>query len=264
MTPVHLGLISGIFKLVGSVLKAVGRVILAVFKLLSVAIIYAVFGVVLYAIWEFNPFDGSTYAVIYLVGFGLSVVLSFVIAYKLSRMDEKKDKATEKNEAPSRPLSWFEKRKLKKEQEAEAKREEALKQERLMREEELREQERKLEELKAERLQAEILREERLIAEYRRESANAALRDYEQVVSPHPILNAQEEEINYFGAPQIANKEPKSQRYEGEMGYSAQERPTIYMSAVEENTLIHEYADRFEVYRLNGGEKVLDRVEYKR
>ncbi len=264
MAPVHLGLIGGILKLIGSILKAVGKVILAVFKLLSVAILYAVFGVILYSIWEFNPFDGSTYAILYLVGFGLSVVLSFVIAYKLSKMDNKKEKLIEKNEAPTKPLSWFEKRKLKKEQEAEAKREETLKQERLAREDELREQERKLEELKAERLQAEILREERLIAEYRRESANAALRDYDAVVTPHPLPNVQEEGINNFRPHQGANTVPKTERYEAESVFSIQEQPIIYMSAIEENTLIHEYENRFEVYRLNGGEKVLDRVEYKR
>ena len=41
------------------------------------------------------------------------------------------------------------------------------------------------------------------------------------------------------------------------------EEPKIYMSAVEPNTLIHEYSNRFEVYRLEAGEKELVSVEYK-
>lgn len=41
------------------------------------------------------------------------------------------------------------------------------------------------------------------------------------------------------------------------------ERPKIYYSAIEKDTLIHEYSDRFEVYRMIGGRAVPDKVEYK-
>ena len=47
--------------------------------------------------------------------------------------------------------------------------------------------------------------------------------------------------------------------YEG----SVSEKPRIYFSAVEEDVLVHEYSDRFEVFRVVNGKVVPDRVEYK-
>lgn len=41
------------------------------------------------------------------------------------------------------------------------------------------------------------------------------------------------------------------------------EKPRIYYSAREKDTLIHEYGDRFEVFRVIDGRPVLDKVEYK-
>lgn len=40
-------------------------------------------------------------------------------------------------------------------------------------------------------------------------------------------------------------------------------RPSIYYSTLEENTLIHEYDDRFEIYRIENNKARLERVEYK-
>ena len=54
--------------------------------------------------------------------------------------------------------------------------------------------------------------------------------------------------------------------YDDPYGYgkaSAAEEPKIYLSAVEADTLIHEYSDRFEVYDLDGGKKTLRSIEYK-
>ena len=45
--------------------------------------------------------------------------------------------------------------------------------------------------------------------------------------------------------------------------FEKKEEPNIYLSAVEENTLIHEYSDRFEVYKLVNGRAIRDKVEYK-
>lgn len=44
---------------------------------------------------------------------------------------------------------------------------------------------------------------------------------------------------------------------------SPKEEPKIYLSVLEPNTLIHEYSDRFEVFRLVNGKAVKDRVEFK-
>ena len=41
------------------------------------------------------------------------------------------------------------------------------------------------------------------------------------------------------------------------------ETPRIYYSAREKDTLVHEYNDRFEVFRVKDGRPVLDKVEYK-
>lgn len=40
-------------------------------------------------------------------------------------------------------------------------------------------------------------------------------------------------------------------------------RPNIYYSTIEENTLVHEYEDRFEIFTIVNNKARLDRVEYK-
>lgn len=42
-----------------------------------------------------------------------------------------------------------------------------------------------------------------------------------------------------------------------------EEAPKIYYSSLESNTLIHEYSDRFEVFRIIEGRLLRDKVEYK-
>lgn len=282
MVPVNGGIIGGILKLVGEIL-------LLVFKYLSVAILYAIVGVVLYAVWDFNPFSGDVYSILYIVGFCLSVILSFLIAFRNKKGKKKnKDKhewsfkRASKEEAEEIPLSWWEQRKEKKALKLARQQEEKERREREAREEEIREHERRLEELKAERLKEEIRREERLIDEYRHEAAVSALNRYEEVVSAHPIPR-EKEENPYYNTPVYPKAEPqtpKTSNYygsyqepkevDGGRGYSEpkestiqKEEPKIYMSAVEPNTLIHEYSNRFEVYHLEAGEKELVSVEYK-
>lgn len=41
------------------------------------------------------------------------------------------------------------------------------------------------------------------------------------------------------------------------------EVPKVYYSKREANTVIHEYSDRFEVYRISGSREILDKVEFK-
>ena len=45
--------------------------------------------------------------------------------------------------------------------------------------------------------------------------------------------------------------------------YAPEERPSVYFSAVEPDTLIHEYRDRFEVFHVHQGKTKLINVEYK-
>ncbi|MBQ8177950.1 MAG: hypothetical protein IJ033_02030 [Clostridia bacterium] len=313
MVPVAAGVISGI-------LKGLFKIIIGICKIFSLAILYAIVGVVLYAIWGFNPFDGSLYAILYLVGFGFSVLLSLLLAFRDKGKKSKKTEPTwrwgKKMEEDEPKKGFFETLKEKKRLKAERQKEEREEQERLLREEELRAQERRLEELRAERLREEIAREERLIDEYRHEAANHALHRYEEVVSAHPLptepAKSRYDEINYFSGdwgqsveqkPAIKNayatpvsplrrETPVSPKFDETnyfsalnnpymetkpsyeqptvesypYGYGAKkqaEEPKIYLSAIEPNTLIHEYSDRFEVYDLNGGEKTLKTIVNK-
>ncbi len=308
MIPVTAGIISGILKIIFKILTSI-------FKLLSFAIIYAIVGVVLYAIWGFNPFDGSLYAVLYLVGFGFSVLLSLLLAFRDKGGKAKKTETTwrwgKKVEADAPKIGFFESIKEKKRLKAERLKEEKEEQEKLAREEELLAQERRLEELRAERLREEIAREERLIEGYRQEAANQALQKYEEVVGAHPLpterTSSYYDEVNYFSGdwgqsvgqnPSVKNAyqppisplrrdilpTPKHEDYNyfGALNNSYMdtkpnmerslcergcnrltEEPKIYLSAIEPNTLIHEYSDRFEVYALDGGEKSLKNVVNK-
>jgi hypothetical protein len=42
-----------------------------------------------------------------------------------------------------------------------------------------------------------------------------------------------------------------------------EEKPSIYYSAIEPDTLIHEYSDRFEIYKIEDNKARLETVEYK-
>ena len=285
MAPVTTGVISGI-------LKSLFKLILGICKLFSLAIVYAFVGVVLYAGWGFNPFDGSLYAILYLVGFGLSALLSLMIAFRDKGKKGKKKKETKVlDDEPKQ--GFFDRLKEKKRLKAERLKAELEEEERLEREEEMRAQERKLEDLRAERIREEIAREERLIDEYRQQSARSALNRYEETVAPYPV-HVIENDNNYFGMPNARVENVNSyqtqptqhsaptqqnipkhhsapeyfratanQEVVAPFRQRAKEEPKIYMSAVEQDLLIHEYSDRFEVYQLNGGEKKLVNVEYK-
>ena len=254
MVGVNGGIISGIFKLLA-------KIILGLFKYFSLAILYAVGGVILYLATGFNPFSGDLYSILYLVGFVFSVLLSLLIATYGKGKKGKKDKKWKKEKGEEEaPKSFWQKRKERKELARLQAQEEAEERERELREEELREQERRLEELRAERIKEEIAREERLIEEYRRESARSAYNRYEEVVAPHPIP----QENNHFEMPYCAEEKPKLQeKVSYEPVVETKETPEIYMSAVEKDVLIHEYSNRFEVYNLVGGEKKLSKVVYK-
>ena len=264
----------------------IGKFVLGLCKYFSLAILYAIGGVVLYFTLEFNPFRGDIYSILYLVGFGLSVLLSWLIAFRKKDGKKEKKKSSWKKEEDERPMSWWEKRKEKKARQLDREKEEAEEAEKRAREEEMKAQERRLEELRAERIKEEIAREERLIEEYRNQAVASTKNRYEEP-APSYSKYPQEEEISYFGAPVSQHQAPKRESFQGygsnpypdtrASGYTSpiyapdqpkvevtpKEDPKIYMSAVEEDTLIHEYSDRFEVYKLKGGEKVLSSIEYK-
>ena len=306
MQPVVTGVISDILKLIF-------KIIFGVLKLFSLAVVYALVGVVLYLAVGFNPFNGDTYSTLYIIGFVLAVIASLLLAFR-----KKGGKKEQKEREEEKPVSLFARLNERKRIKAEKEKEEIARLEKDAREEEIRAQERRLEDLRAERLREEIAREERLIEEYRKESAQAAMQRYEEVVSARPVTpeeiyeskripTSRFDEVNYYGGdwgapkvepkkeetftekpkapdygfrmesierPKVAEKnyfsalndayvEPKIERFSQPTSAMRCDEPKIYMSAIEPNTLIHEYSDRFEVYLLEGGEKTLKDVLYK-
>lgn len=303
MQPVVTGVISDILKLVF-------KIIFGVLKLFSLAVVYALVGVVLHFAVGFNPFNGETFSILYIVGFVLSVIASLLLAFRKKGGKKGRKEKVEEEEM----VGFFGRLKEKKRLKAEKQKEEIERLEQEEREEELRLQERKLADLRAERIKEEIAREERLIEEYRKESATHAMQRYEEVVSARPVTpeeiyesrrkpSSRYDEVNYYSGdwgveksapkkeeeekapnygykmesferPRVEEKnyfcalndnyvEPKVERHSKPTYVERKDEPKIYMSAIEPNTLIHEYSDRFEVYLLEGGDKTLKDVLYK-
>ena len=97
---------------------------------------------------------------------------------------------------------------------------------------------------------------------------------YQPPISPlkrETPVSPRYDEVNYFsalnnpyGEPKTRYEQPKMEQYSYQQSVKPQrEEPKIYLSAIEPNTLIHEYSDRFEVYDLNGGEKTLKTIVSK-
>ncbi len=287
MLPVQSGIILGALKAVTEVIimiaKIIAKIVLTIGKLFSVALVYAAFGAILNLIWDFNPFAGGLYPTLYLIGFGFSVLLSFVIAHRISTKEHRKKKkeklkVSEKEAKKAEENYRKESRRYAQlgdetRKEYERRREE-LKQEELEREERVREEEQRLYEIRAERKLEEKLRDQAIERAYSsapydrtgsgyRGEYNPTLDLSEEVYDDgySPVKSSQND---YLGNLNGAYGTPKFDymQSEGEVQVPKEE-PKIYMSAVEPNTLIHEYSDRFEVYVLDGGIKKLDRIEYK-
>ena len=95
MQPVVTGVISDILKLVF-------KIIFGVLKLFSLAVVYALVGVVLYLAVGFNPFNGNTYSTLYIIGFVLAVIASLLLAFR-----KKGGKKEQKEREEEKPVSLF-------------------------------------------------------------------------------------------------------------------------------------------------------------
>ncbi|MBO5776057.1 MAG: hypothetical protein J6R35_01645 [Clostridia bacterium] len=290
MLPVQTGIILGALKAITEVIiliaKIIVKIILTIGKLFSVALVYAAFGAVLNLAWDFNPFAGGLYPTLYLIGFGFSVILSFVIAHRISTKERRKKKkeklkASEKEAKLAEENYAKESRKFKQLSEESRleyeRRRDELKQEELEREERVKAEEQRLYEVRAERKLEERLRDQ--MAQRPFDSGFINYESRRNGSGYGNTLNLVEDSYDDGYSPVRSN----SDDYLGSLsksygnlndgfvqnsGYDLTprkqaEEPKIYMSAIEPNTLIHEYSDRFEVYVLEGGVKTLDRVEYK-
>lgn len=249
--------------LLGSVLRAVVAVLFGIAKAIAAVLwytglwvpaLYALFGGVLYLVWKFNPFSGGLYETLYLVGFALCVVIFVIILLRNAvvrpfksvaegfrnpvwkkKEDEGKKKEKEKEEIPE----WEKKRE-------EKRRRKAI------------ERGRKITEERARR-EAERARGDEDFAE--EPPSRTKRRNIDETDSTGNL-----DEIYGYRKTQSSRESEYDPFYDDLYGYgkaSAAEEPKIYLSAVEADTLIHEYSDRFEVYDLDGGKKTLRSIEYK-
>ncbi len=249
--------------LLGSVLRAVVAVLFGIAKAIAAVLwytglwvpaLYALFGGVLYLVWKFNPFSGGLYETLYLVGFALCVVIFVIILLRNAVVRPFKSVA----EGFRNPI-W-------KKQDDEAKKKEKEREE-IPEWEKKREEKRRRKAIeRGRKITEERARKEAGKEAYREESDSPQRRRAERSVYDENESSGNLDEIYGYRKTQSSRESEYDPFYDDPYGYgkaSAAEEPKIYLSAVEADTLIHEYSDRFEVYDLDGGKKTLRSIEYK-
>lgn len=180
------------------------------------AVIYALFGLILYLVFSFSPFDESLNAKLYLGGFMATVVCAVIITGRNLIVRPVKNVVR----GYKNPL-W--KRNAEEPQEAEPE--------------------------PVSRKKGTPYKKTKRLEPARTEEADApAPRGSYPPRSDAPYA--------YYNTPE-APYPPEAYRM------AAQEKPKKYFSKVDPDALIHEYSDRFEVYRMVDGRPVRDKVEYK-
>jgi len=188
----------------GSALKAIVTFFKGFFRILFrvmtvlglwIPFVYAVFGLILFFAFDFNPFDQSIDAWLYIAGFGITLACALVIAFRNLVIKPSKNII----EGYRYPV-WKRDR-------------------------------------------------EGNIIKYK--TTDDAERYPPERVIEYPIRRKK--------AAQTPEK-PKESKPVVPENY---ERPKIYYSARERDTLVHEYSDRFEVFRIVDGKTLLHKVEYK-
>jgi hypothetical protein len=88
--------------------------------------------------------------------------------------------------------------------------------------------------------------------------------EYEEESRPPKKKKQKNTYVKKDEKPAREKKKKRRANIEEEDDGDAPEKPKIYKSAREKDTVIHEYHDRFEVFKLNAnGQLVKDKVEYK-
>ena len=83
----------------------------------------------------------------------------------------------------------------------------------------------------------------------------APLDDFDEV-----LKEERSEKISLDWLPKRNSSEPEKVNIVAE---TPTEKPQVYFSALEPDILVHEYSDRFELYRVNGHKTTPVGVEYK-
>ncbi len=226
-------------------------------------IIYVAFGYVLNTTYGFNPLSMDNNSILYLIGLGISIIVALVFFVQKKRKEKAKERSKHKKDSELEEESKPKSTKFAKERkEKRAKKEQRSKHEASSEREEETENNNKRQHLTHE--------DDRGVFEQPRyrESEQASYR--REPESPRYREQAREqvrEQASY-------RREPEPPRYREQASYPQeparvqetpryQEQPQVYFSSREENTLIHEYNNRFEVYRLVNGERKISEVLFK-
>lgn len=209
--------------IISAIIKALASVM--VFLGLWVPFFYALLGGALYLLFQFDPFSGDLDSKIFIVGFGGSVLCALLI--------------TTKNlfGKPAQSIAEGFKKPIWQKQTEDTPPQDYTSPRR--------------------RYQNETNAPQQLPKHRRR---------YQEEYEEAPRLQAsrrhsytdEAEPVQQYGGRQ---PQPQIASYSGTK--QIEESPKIYYSSLEGNTLIHEYSDRFEVFRIIDGRLLRDKVEYK-
>lgn len=233
------GLLIGTFiRTLIMVVEFLSRILAKILVLfgLWIPLIYAIFGVILYYVFHFNPFDFSLYSTLYLSGAAACVVSSLIISIRNIVVKP----ARSVYEGYKHPL-WERNREKKIEQEEAEFAEYVLK--------------KRGDTLAPEQIDDfSTKRYKKKKVEYLLpgdDFSNNSSENFDISTDRKLAYNVNFNDNRYF------NPEPMS------LAPIKAEKPQVYFSKLEPELLVHEYSDRFELFRIENHRSILDRVEYK-
>lgn len=248
-------LIGTLLRTMFVVIEFLARIVAKILVLfgLWIPLIYAIFGVILYYFFHFNPFDFSLYSTLYLSGAAASVVGSLIISIRNIVLKP----AHSVMEGFKHPL-W------EKNREENIEKEEAEFAEFVVKK-------------KGEKLSPEEP-DDFEMRKYRKKEVEylPPAKDFGQSEPTDGRFwgrkhKKDKEELNVLASDKLAyntsyNDVNPPFPYYGKNDFSPiikSEKPKVYFSKLEPDLLVHEYSDRFELFRIENNRSVFDRVEYK-
>ncbi len=230
-------------SVIGTVLRSVTLVLGFIFKIifkactvfgLWIPIIYAVFGLALYLFLDFNPFLFDTLGTLYLCGFIACVIGACFIAIRNLIIKPAKSIY----EGYRHPL-WEKQSATDTERKEEISRWERYKQDK---------------------------REEKLsppeIIDFERDNGSPEYGDLLAPLSDFDAVSAEtkRKKLKHDWLPQTDSSGTAKPKV---VAVPSVEKPTVYFSSLEPDVLVHEYGDRFELYKVSGNRTTPIGVEYK-
>jgi hypothetical protein len=209
---------------------------------LWIPLIYAIFGVILYYIFHFNPFDFSLYSTLYLSGAAACIVSCLIISIRNIVIRP----ARSVYDGYKHPL-WERNREKNIEQEDAEFAEYVVKK-------------------KSETLAPEEI-DDFSTKKYRKKRVDyLAPTDDFAIKGSEPISDNFDISPNDRRFAYNVNFDDNNRYFNQESMLPAKikaEKPQVYFSKLEPALLVHEYSDRFELFRIDNHRSILDRVEYK-